>query len=223
MLCKDEALQQVPFFYFSDHDLQGFQIYQVLKYGAQASAWASEIMVCPRLTWVGPSKDELLKSPTEYRESFKAQYEADFPHKAAHEVSTAVEKWETNVTSSINRKFVKVTKSDRGLVRGFERLGWLKHEPKLSQEIELMLKTPSKFRLADLAQVNPRYVRIFLASKIDELSPIKARAKAQPVAVRSPIGERYKQLPSQVSSMPLEQPSELGEEEAAKLVTEELL
>lgn len=49
MLAKDPVLSDVPFLYLSDHDFQGVQIFQVLKYGAVASAYASDILVCSRL------------------------------------------------------------------------------------------------------------------------------------------------------------------------------
>ena len=63
MLAKDRALSIVPFLYISDHDFQGVQIFQVLKYGAVASAYASDILVCSRLIWAGPSKEEFCQSP----------------------------------------------------------------------------------------------------------------------------------------------------------------
>ena len=89
-----------------------------------------------------------------------------------------------------------------------------------------MLNEPSKFRLADLAQVSVRYVRIFLQEKVVALSPIKVTSapKAQPVAVRSPVGQRYQALPSQVSSIPPERlESELNDEDQLTVIAEEVL
>ena len=111
------------------------------------------------------------------------------------------------------------------MVRAFERFCWLEYEPKLRDEVRRMLEAPSMFRLADLSQVNVRYLRMFMQTKVEVFSPAQITAlavKAQPVVLRSPIGERYKALPSQVSSMPVEPESEIDEKTAMVLLAEEL-
>lgn len=221
-------MARLPFLYLSDHDFQGFQIFQTLKYGATASAWASAIQICPRLTWVGPSKKDLLESPAAYLEAHKSQYKSDRPHESEDEVVRAMRAWQKQKTSSIQRKFVAATKMDRALYRGFERLGWLEHEPELKQEIQQMLETPSKFRLADLSQVSARYIGVFLNAKVVELGQLQAQVPVlapvvTPLVMRSPIGERFKNLPSQVSSLPVEPSSELGVERIAVVLEEDLL
>ena len=55
--------------------------------------------------------------------------------------------------------------------------------------------------MADLTQVSTRYLQTFLAAKIQEKSP----AKVSKVAVRvpaqlTPIGEKFKQIPSQIQA-----------------------
>lgn len=60
-----------------------------------------------------------------------------------------------------------------------------------------------KFRLADLTQVSTRYLQTFLETKIEEKSPAKTAKAAVKVEVRvpvrrSPVGERFKQIPSQI-------------------------
>lgn len=225
MLAKDPALSDVPFLYISDHDFQGVQIFQVLKYGAITSAYASDILVCSRLIWAGPSKEDLCQSPEAYREMYMAQYRSDFRRKSDEEVEKAVGTWQRRMSDKLEKKLVKATKKDREIVRAIERFGWLEHEPNLRNEVQQMLKAPSKFRLADLSQVNVRYLRMFVQAKVEVFTPAQTTAVAvvvQPPVLRSPIGERYKALPSQVSSIPVEPESEI-DQEAAKLLLEEEL
>ena len=227
MLAQDPVLSDVPFLYLSDHDFQGVQMFQVLKYGAVASAYASDILVCSRLIWTGPSKGELRQSPMAYREMYMAQYRSDFKRKSDQEVVKAADAWQEKMSNKIEKKLVKTTKKDREMVKAFERLGWLEREPDLRDEVKLMLEAPSKFRLADLSQVNVRYLRTFVQQKVQvftaaQTTAVAAAVKVQPVVLRSPIGELYKALPSQVSSMPVEPSSEIDEKEAMLLLTEEL-
>lgn len=215
MLSEDSLLANVPFLYFSDHGFEGIQIFQVLKYGAVASAWASRIQVCSQLTWAGPSKDELLQSPEAYGDSFSAQYIEDNPHKSAEEASAALATWKEEMEVKIKKKLVAATKANVGLSKSFERLGWLQHEPGLSNEIQAMFDAPSKFRMVDLMTVSTRYVRMFLAQKVatsittSTASQVQVQGQVplplplQPSTMRSPIGRMYKNLPSQdPSSMP---------------------
>ena len=60
-----------------------------------------------------------------------------------------------------------------------------------------------KFRLADLTQVSTRYLQISLETKIEQKSPAKTAKAAVKVEVRvparrSPVGERFKQILSQI-------------------------
>lgn len=50
----------VPFLYYSDHEIQGFHIYTVLKSGGRATAWASDIMTCQTLEYAGPRKQQTI-------------------------------------------------------------------------------------------------------------------------------------------------------------------
>lgn len=62
LLSTNEVLNNVPFFYLSDHDVFGFNIYHVIKFGAKATAWASPSLVCSKLQWAGPTTACLEKS-----------------------------------------------------------------------------------------------------------------------------------------------------------------
>ena len=66
-----------------------------------------------------------------------------------------------------------------------------------------MLILVQKFRVADLTPVSTRYLLTFLETKIEEKSPAKTAKAANKVEVRiparrSPIGEKFKQIPSQI-------------------------
>ena len=81
--------------------------------------------------------------------------------------------------------------------------------------------------MADLSQVNVRYLRVFVQRKVKVFSAAQTAAiatavKVQPVVVLSHTGERYKALPIQVSSIPVEPLSEIDEKEAMLLLTEEV-
>lgn len=104
---------------------------------------------------------------------------------------------------------------------GSEKLGRLEHTPELRDETKLVLKTPSKFHLADLPQVNGHYLRMFPLGKMLSLSLDQTVEMTEdteiplsrPLVVESPVGgERWNGLPSQVPSTPVEQlDSELDE------------
>ena len=173
MLTQDPALSDVPFLYLSDHGFQGVQIFQVLRYGAVASAYASDILVCSRLIWTGLSKGELCQSPMAYREMYMAQYRSDFKRKSDEEVIKAVVTWQAKMSNKIEKKLVKTTKKDREIVKAFERLGWLEYEQDLRDEVKLILEAPSMFRLADLSQVNVRYLKVFVQQKGQVFSAVQ--------------------------------------------------
>lgn len=66
-----------------------------------------------------------------------------------------------------------------------------------------MLILVQKFRVADLTQASTRYLQTFLETKIEEKSPAQTAKAATEVEVRvpaqrSPIGEIFKQIPSQI-------------------------
>ena len=75
-----------------------------------------------------------------------AQYRSDFKRKSDEEVIKAVDAWREKMSNKIEKKFVKTTKKDREIVKAFERLGSLEHEPDLRDEVKQMLEAPSKFR-----------------------------------------------------------------------------
>ena len=58
----NQVLNNVPFFYLSDHDIFGFDIYHVIKFGSRATSWASPSLVCSKLQWAGPTEACLEKS-----------------------------------------------------------------------------------------------------------------------------------------------------------------
>ena len=53
MLGEDPELEDAQFLFISDRDAHSMEIFADLKYGSMSSAYASRIMVCPRLQWAG--------------------------------------------------------------------------------------------------------------------------------------------------------------------------
>ena len=223
MLSLDPLLKQLPWLMLVDHDFQGFHIFSKVKYGCRSSAWVSEISVCSQLQCIGPFRDDLTQSPALYRPEWEAQHSADHPRKDSRAITKAADGWEAQCHRKILRRFTAASKADKSLYKSFERTAWLQYEPVLHEELRVMLRQPSvrsyvscsinfvvlilpqKFRVADLTQVSIRYLQTFLEAKIEEKSPsmvAKATKKVglrQPV-LRSPMGEKFKQIPSQIQN-----------------------
>ncbi|KAL8973191.1 MAG: hypothetical protein Q9197_002454 [Variospora fuerteventurae] len=190
LLCNDPALQSIPFLYFADHDMQGFSIFQRLKYGSRNSAWASASMVCPQLQYVGPTKEDLLD-----------------------QVWDAGNAWARKKEHKAKSKFNGKTSKDNEMYTAFKNIGWTEYEPLAKREIEkimgsskavslvtilaagcLFTNDSQKFRLADLTVADPRYLRQYFQSKLQEYCPDRRTVEPEPPAVES------QRLPSQASS-----------------------
>ncbi|KAL9595376.1 MAG: hypothetical protein Q9219_006478 [cf. Caloplaca sp. 3 TL-2023] len=189
LLADDARLRDAPFLYFGDHDMQGFTIFQTLKYGSRASAWASAIMVCPRLQYVGPTKKDLLDSVKNYRSQLAN------PDSTEDEVRHHTDRWSAKADHKVKSKFDRCTPKDMEVMKSFESLGWLEHEPLAKREVDLVMAPgKAKFRLADLAQVDVRYIRQYFQTKLQQCYTNRPAAKVEPPAVRS------QDLPSQATS-----------------------
>lgn len=198
MLSKDPALHDVPFLFFSDHDFQGFHIFSILKYGCRSTAYLSEIQVCPQLQFAGPTLADYLQSPAAFRPEWEEQHQADNPRFSPDEITAAAEQWEARQGRRLPKKLVRADQTDRSLYKGFERTMWLQHEPIVHAELETMLHQPAKFRIADMAQVHNRYLLSFLEATVAKASPTSKPMKKRAPARRSPVGERMRQMPSQI-------------------------
>ena len=109
------------FLYFGDHDLQGGQIYTKIKYGARASAWASDRMVVPDLQHMTPTKDQVMKMT---EESFTPLYIG--------------ESIEASLEAHLQRR--NVNGVDRSLNAGMQALGLYEDEPELQAMVNAVLK-----------------------------------------------------------------------------------
>lgn len=120
------------------------------------------------------------------------------------------------MSNKLKNKLVKSTKRDKSLFAGFSKAGWLDYEPELKAELEMMLESASKFRLANLTQVGNLYAKLYVRDKVEVLRPVKAKTKnvkaKEPISLRSPTGERYKNIDSQalLESIPEPPASEAG-------------
>ena len=108
----------VHFLYYTDYDIHGCHIFTILKYGCKATAWASDMMVCPRLVWAGPKRQDFF----------------DFHRKNHNDPNT----WEAR-KAEVERKFVKtLNRVDKSLITCMRNLDLLRNEHVLRQEIEAM-------------------------------------------------------------------------------------
>ena len=49
----------MEFLYLGDHDTAGYHHFQLLKYGCPHSAWASSILMCPSLGYMGLTGEDV--------------------------------------------------------------------------------------------------------------------------------------------------------------------
>lgn len=119
-------LRQLPikWIYYSDHDMQGAQIFTVLKFGALASAYSSQHLTCPKLEWGGPTVEELMAH-------HEAYFEGDSQNANAR----------TDHMKNIKAQIVgQPTRADHSLLKGMRSSGVLNEEPVLASELELLIK-----------------------------------------------------------------------------------
>lgn len=198
MLAKDKRLARAPFLYFGDHDFQGVDIYKVLKTGSAQQAESNRTMVCPRLQWVGPTRQDLIDSPKKGLESQRKQYKAGHPRASDKDVDTALQRWKADKAQKVQRKFQAATTTDRRLMKSFEKSGWLTAEPEMAAELEEMLAKNSKFRLADMTEVNPDYLSVFIDAKVADFCTQRQKPRAPLGPILTP--ERQEWLAAQSQS-----------------------
>ena len=189
-------LVSVPFMYFTDHDLEGSAIFAALKYGSRAMTWASKIQNCPRLTWVGPTVDNLLEAVDDFRDTWIADCQANHPRATQDDVDARYDTWRSVTTDRLKGRFIRTTAADRTRYKGFENAGWLEHEPKLHEQIKRMLND-EKIRFAYLADVDLMCPARFLAQRIEELSTVAAPTMTDPEISGSQRGTLFQQLDSE--------------------------
>ena len=105
------------FVYYSDYDLQGVHIFSMLKYGCKATAWASDIQVCPLLEWGGPTRRQF------------------FEH---HQRQSDDGVWRQR-REQIDDMFVRtINKTDRSIKKALDKFNLLDQEPILQLEVKSM-------------------------------------------------------------------------------------
>ena len=202
MLAKDKSLAHVPFLYFGDHDFQGIDIYKVLKTGSAKSAESSRSMVCSRLRWAGPRRQDLIESPNNCLQAHREQYNAAHPRASDKDVGADMKKWKEAKAKTVQKKFQAANKTDRTLIKGFEKSGWLAAEPEMAAELNEMLEKNGKFRLADMAEINPDYLSVFIEARVASLCTVSQRQplRALPGPILTPERQQWLAARSQSQS-----------------------
>ena len=114
----------IKWLYYSDHDVQGAQIFTVLKSGALATAYSSTQLTCPKLEWAGPTVEQLMAH-----------------HVAAFEPDSRNTETLTKHLKDIKAQIVaEPTRTDHSLLKGMRSAGVLNDEPILASELELIIK-----------------------------------------------------------------------------------
>lgn len=96
-------MEKVPFLFVSDNDPAALTIFTTLKYGSLANAFASPIMVCPRLRWVGVKSEHI---GLVWKDSVEARSEATInlrPNASAAEIASIKERDEQYFTRALEK------------------------------------------------------------------------------------------------------------------------
>ena len=106
LLSKHPLIQDVPFYFFSDHDVFGSEIYCVLKYGSKATAWASPTLICSRLEWAGPTTAALEASVKIHGSFRKTFIMTSNPQKTEEQVLAEALEWETCMLARLRKRMM---------------------------------------------------------------------------------------------------------------------
>ncbi|KAG6991448.1 hypothetical protein G7Y79_00052g087880 [Physcia stellaris] len=201
----------VPFLYYTDLDFQGCHIFTTLKYGCKATVWASEIQICPRMVWAGPSERQILDF-----------HEREFPK----EEYTCKEKstWDHRLKQLKKKMKHTANRVDKTLMAGMEHSNVLRDEPELSSELARMMAGGSKCHIALLSDGIPNGTEWFIIQDIDarcgvvvgarpvapqtqtfQATPVAAQtqiAQAPPVAAQTQAAQEFSDRTTQVSTSP---------------------
>lgn len=175
----------------SDHDVHGFDVYNVLKYGCKATAWASPTMVYPRLQWAGPTIADLEGQVEAYVPTYReTRMKADTT--MTEQRAAAVEQeWKTSMLGKLRNKMKNkpVAKDARTRYNNILQSGILniRCEREFSEELQTMVENEQvslfrssglrltdqaqQFSFLDFATVQPQGPEIFSTGRIQELAP----------------------------------------------------
>ena len=110
-------------------------IFTVLKVGCRASAYASDMLVCPTLQYAGPTRKQTLE-----------HHERLFRESQVASAAPTISSTQQQLADWAQRKRVledkmkgsKLTRTDLQLLKGLERLGVVEHEPAVLAELDSM-------------------------------------------------------------------------------------
>ena len=140
LLYKDPKLHNVPFWFFSDHDMSGIKLFTVLKFGATGAAWAVQSMVCPSLKYGGPRVEDAYQSIEDNRADRRAQELLRHLDWTSAELDEAVDIWVNNQKTHFTNHMCAPQSNDKALWAGIEKLGLAELEPEMAKEAQLILK-----------------------------------------------------------------------------------
>ena len=90
----------------------------MLKYGCKATAWASDLQVCPPLVWAGPTRQQFFDHHQD------ANNAAEWPERRQY----------------LDDLFIRtINKTDRSIWKSLNKLHLLDNEPVLQEELKSMI------------------------------------------------------------------------------------
>jgi len=187
----------------SDHDVYGFDVYNVLKYGCKATAWASPTMVCPRLQWAGPTIADLEGQVEVYAPMHREMLRKADTTVTEHRAVAMEQEWKASTLTKLRNKMKSKPLAEDARTRynnilksgildircerefGEELQAMVENEQaSLSQNRDLRLTDQAQqFSFLDFAMVQPQGPEIFAAGRIQQLAP---RDNAAAVTVPQP-------------------------------------
>ena len=151
------ALANVPFYYFNDHDIYGFQQFKGWKYGFGATAWASPSLICSQLEWGGPSVAAVEATIKPYSQEVMASRQAADPQLTSQVAETQRVQWELKTLNRFRRKMQQAGASEeaRRRVVSMKRTGLIgtEEEGVVDEEIEKMM---SSHQVCYIQCINPQ-------------------------------------------------------------------
>jgi hypothetical protein len=165
MLAEKHSSKALAFIFMSDLDFHAIQIFLNLKFGTKNMSYASAIQCCPKLEWVGPSREDLENVRDRYARVLSEGAALDHPNWTnAQKEARRVQ--ELNRMIDVDNRYfqqgheTRVTEQDRSMARGWVSSGMLDQCPLLKKAVEELLRTgrgvsrliPSKLRLRSHSQ-----------------------------------------------------------------------
>lgn len=97
----------------------------------------------------------------------------------------------------MKKKLVALNRKDQEMIRAFRSGGWLEDESRIQNEIAQMEEKPSKFRMANLADFDVRYLRQYIETTLLQYCTVRTKVPGQKAAALSTRQQAFADAASQ--------------------------